>query len=72
MSSWVGMEEIHLVGGKGSDQFTVEFPGDQFDIVRDFEVGEAGDRIIFAEGILVLSDEYSMKTFKWGAQVNGL
>jgi Ca2+-binding RTX toxin-like protein len=41
-----------LTGGKGSDRFIVEFPGSQFDIVRDFQTGEAGDRIVIAEDVL--------------------
>jgi hypothetical protein len=30
----------------------VEFPGSQFDIVRDFKIGEAGDRIVIADDVL--------------------
>jgi Ca2+-binding RTX toxin-like protein len=47
-----GTGDNTLIGGPGSDRFVVEFPGDQFDTVLDFEVGEAGDRIVIAEDVL--------------------
>jgi Ca2+-binding RTX toxin-like protein len=46
-----GMGNNTLVGGKGSDAFGIEFPGSQFDLIRDFEVGEAGDRILIADEV---------------------
>jgi Ca2+-binding RTX toxin-like protein len=57
-----------LIGGAGSDRFVVEFPGSQFDIVRDFKTGEAGDRIVIAEDVLDVNlsnsilDEYIQMT----------
>jgi Ca2+-binding RTX toxin-like protein len=47
-----GMGNNSLVGGKGSDAFVIEFPGHQFDLIQDFEVGEAGDRILIADEVL--------------------
>jgi Ca2+-binding RTX toxin-like protein len=47
-----GMGNNTLVGGKGSDGFAIEFPSHQFDLILDFEVGEAGDRILIADEVL--------------------
>jgi Ca2+-binding RTX toxin-like protein len=68
-----GMGNNILVGGNGSDRTVIEFPGFQYDVIVNFEIGEAGDRIVIADDVIgvqltnFIIDEYVRMTSDSGS-----